>query len=85
MRVRRQEFRQKNNDDVCSENAAAANALRRFNRDVLGKPCLEVNQPEIISAIVNIVQASSAADDRRRKDRVFTYGKDTWRFPRWIG
>ena len=67
MRVRRQEYRQ-NIDDVCSENPAAANALRRFNRDVLGRPRLEVDQPEIISAILNIVQASSAAVDRRRTE-----------------
>ena len=33
MRVRRQEFRH-NIDDVCCENHAAANALRRFNRDM---------------------------------------------------
>ena len=40
MRVRRQEFQQ-NIDDVCSENPAAANALRRFDRDVLRRGLLE--------------------------------------------
>ena len=67
MRKHRQEYRQKI-DDFCSENPAAANDLRSFNRDVTGRPRLEVDQSELLSTIVRIVKASSAADDRRRSE-----------------
>ena len=55
-------------DKVCSASESAANILRQFNRNITGRPRTETDQPELLSTIVNLVQASTAADDRRRTE-----------------
>ena len=51
-------------EKVCSSNQTAASELRNFNRQITGRPRKEVDQPRLISTIVRIAEASSAADDR---------------------
>ena len=51
---------------VCEENKEAASLLRSFSRKEHGRPRIEYDQPELLSTIVKIVEASSATDDRRR-------------------
>ena len=46
----------------------AAKILKNFNRNVTGRPRQELDQPELLSAIVQIVENSSAAHDRRRSE-----------------
>ena len=53
-------------EKVCSSNQTAASELRKFNRKITGRPRKEVSQPGLLSTIVTIVEASSAADDCRR-------------------
>ena len=52
-------------EKVCSENEAAASRIKRFNRTATGRPSKEVDQPELLSTIVRVMEASSA-DDRNR-------------------
>ena len=52
--------------EVCEKNAEVAVTLKSFNRQKTGKPRIEVDQPDLLSAIVKIVEATSATDDRRR-------------------
>ena len=49
---------------VRSENEAAASELKCFNQTATGRPSKVVDQPELLSSIVRVVKASSAADDR---------------------
>ena len=53
-------------EKVCSENEAAASRVKRFNRTATGRPSKEVDQPELLSTIVRVVEASSAVDYLRR-------------------
>ena len=53
---------------VCEENKEAASLLRLFNRKENGRPQIEYDQPELLSTIAKIVEASSATDDRRRME-----------------
>ena len=53
-------------EKVCSENKAAASELQRLNRTATGRPSKEVHQPELLSTIVRVVEASSAVDYLRR-------------------
>ena len=53
---------------VCEENKEAASLLRSFNRKENGRPRIEYDQPELLSTITKIVQASSATDGRRRME-----------------
>ena len=53
-------------EKVCNENVSAASELKRFNRKTTGRPRKEVDQPELLSAIVRVMEASSTAEDRRR-------------------
>ena len=53
-------------EKVCSSNQSAAPQLTKFNQQITGRPRKEVNQPGLLSTIVRIIEASSAADDRRR-------------------
>ena len=43
------------------ENEATASELKGFNRKVTGRPRKEVDQPELLSTIVQVVEASTAA------------------------
>ena len=52
---------------VCAENKEAALLLRSFNRKEHERPRIEYDQPELLSIILKIVEASSATDDRRRE------------------
>ena len=62
---KRHEMREKL-EKMCDDNESAASELKRFNRKTTGRPRKDVDQPELLSAIVRVVEASSAADDRRR-------------------
>ena len=53
---------------VCEENKEAASLLRLFNRKENGRPQIEYDQPELLSTIAKIVEASSATDDRCRME-----------------
>ena len=53
---------------LCDENSKTAERLKSVNRTETGRPHVEINQPDILSAIVNIVGASSATDDRRHSE-----------------
>ena len=53
-------------EKVCSSNQTAASELRDFNRQITGWPRKEIDQPGLLSPIVRIGEASSAADDRCR-------------------
>lgn len=55
-------------DEVCQKDNEAAAVLKSFNRGKTGKPRMEVDQPELLSLIVKIVEATSATDDRRRTE-----------------
>ena len=57
-----------NIDKVCQENRHAATLLKSFSRGKSGRPFVEEDQPELLSAIVKIVEASAATDDRRRSE-----------------
>ena len=46
----------------------AAKSLKPFQRDCPGRPALETDQPGIIEAILDIVLATTATDDRRRTE-----------------
>ena len=47
-------------EKTCTENQATSNILQRHNRQAIGHPRKEVDQPDLSSTIINIVQASSA-------------------------
>ena len=53
---------------MCHENEEAAAFLKSFNRRKTGKPRIEVDQPELLSGIVKIVEAAAATDDRHRTE-----------------
>lgn len=53
-------------DEVCELDPNAAKILKSFNRQTIGRPRIEVENPELLSAIMNIVEATSASDPRRR-------------------
>ena len=55
-------------EKLCENNSDAAGALKSFNRNQVGRPRTEVDQPELLSTIVKLVQNSTAADDRRRTE-----------------
>lgn len=57
---------------MCNEIPEAATVLKTYNREVTGRPRIEVDQPELLKAIVDIVTASSAAQDRRRCEELRT-------------
>ena len=67
MRGKRRDIREAI-EEVCFNNESVSNILKKHNRQVVGKPRKEIDQPDLLSAIVNIVQASSAADDCRRTE-----------------
>ena len=53
---------------MCEDNPGIGLALSSFNRGITGRPRLEVQTPDLLSAIINIVQSSSTADERRRTE-----------------
>lgn len=66
-RKRRHKFRETLNE-LCEENPIIAERLKSFTREETGRPSLEKDQPGILAAIVQIVQATSTADERRRTE-----------------
>ena len=57
---------------VCEENKEATSLLRSLNRKEHGRPRIEYDQPELLSTIVKIVEASSVTDDRQRMEFLCT-------------
>lgn len=51
-------------EKICQENDPISDDLKSFNRQVTGRPRKEADQPELLSTIVKVVEASSAAHDR---------------------
>ena len=49
---------------LCSTDEKAAKILKTNNRGKQGRPRLEVDQPALLSTIINTVQGTSAADNR---------------------
>lgn len=70
-------------EKICQENDPISDDLKSFNRQVTGRPRKEADQPELLSTIVKVVEASSAAHDRWRCENLW-FAKNTWRFTRWI-
>ena len=52
-------------EQLCEEDPKAAEVLKSFNHSMIGRPRIEVHQPDLLSTIVTIVTASSATDNRR--------------------
>ena len=57
---------------VSEKHQDAAEIFRSLSRDALGRPRLEVDQPNLLTTIVDIVQSSSASTDRRRCEMLRT-------------
>lgn len=57
---------------ICTEEESDTSILRPYNWQATGRPNSSKDQPALLSAIVNIVQASTAADDRRRTETLCT-------------
>ena len=55
-----------NVEKLCKEDPNAAKVLKSVNRQIPGRPRIETDQPQLLSTILDIVQASSGADERRR-------------------
>ena len=53
-------------EQASAKNTEVGEILKLMNREVKGRPRCEVDQPDLLSAIVKIAQNNSAADDRRR-------------------
>ena len=68
-RKKRYEMREKIKN-LCSENEAAASEVKRFNRRATRRPSKEVNQPEVLSTIVIVAEASSYINNRRRYEHL---------------
>ena len=51
--------------DICAKDESAAKALKPINREHVGRPRIEDDQPLLLSTILEIVEGSSAADDRQ--------------------
>lgn len=66
----RQRKRRENERKVLKHNPDIAQKLKR--RDVVGRPRLEEDQPELLKTISDIVTHGSATDDRRRSDLLYS-------------
>ena len=55
-------------EKACIENEATSDILQRHNGQATGHPWKEVDHQNCSQQIINIVQASSATDDRRRTE-----------------
>ena len=51
-------------------NEENANALKFMNRGIQGRPRIETDQPQLFSTILDIVQASSSAEEKRKSERI---------------
>ena len=49
---------------MCAKSTKAASVLKDFNRSQQGRPRFEVEQSEVLSTIIKIVQDSTVANDR---------------------
>lgn len=58
-----------NRESVC-KSAETASVLKNFKRSQQGRPRIKVDQPELLSTIIKIVQNSSAINDCRRTECV---------------
>ena len=51
---------------ISEKDEEAGKMLKTFNRKVKGRPRVEVDQPALLSTIVDVVDLNSATDARRR-------------------
>ena len=69
--MRQRELCKKRRDGIqklCDEESKAKETLKSFNRTETGRLRIEVDQPQVLSVIVNIVRASFPTDDRRHSE-----------------
>ena len=55
---------------VSENDKDVASALKSINRGIPGRPRTEVEQPQLLSTIFDIVQASSSADEKCRSETI---------------
>ena len=71
MKKRRRDFRD-SIEKVSAETKTAAKILKPHNCHVGGHPSINYDQPELLSSIIKIVEASTAADDHRHTETLRT-------------
>ena len=67
----RQDFKRKLSV-IAEENPAVGERLKKIRRQEVGRPRVEDDQPDLLKAIVDIVCAGAAADERRRSEKLST-------------
>ena len=70
-RVKRVKFKE-TIKKICEKDEETGKMLKTFNRKVKGRPRVEVDQPGLLSTIVDIVDLDSATDARRRCEMLRT-------------
>ena len=68
MRVKKKKLIKK----ACEEDEKLAKILKSVSRNQVGRPRIEEDQPLVLQTILDIVDASSAAHDRRREPIIKT-------------
>jgi hypothetical protein len=68
MRVKKKKLIKK----ACEEDENLAKILKSISRNQVGRPRIEEDQPQVLQTILDIVDASSAAHDRRREPIIKT-------------
>ena len=63
----RAEFKVKMNK-ICEENPELSETLKKHTNETRGRPRIEADQPDLLAAIINIVQNNTTADERRRSE-----------------
>ena len=55
---------------ACTENPDLAKSFKSFTRGNAGRSTLEQDQPELLAAIIKIVQSKSSGDERRNSEYI---------------
>ena len=72
---RQKKKRQKAKEKIqkaCEVSEEVRNILKPVNRNTIGRPRLETDQPQLLKTILDLVNASSSADARRRTEKLTT-------------
>jgi len=69
-RQRKRRFELKNELSRMAEENPGSSKIAKFARGKMGRPALEEDQPELLSAIKQIASVNSSADDRRRSEAI---------------
>ncbi|CAB4062022.1 unnamed protein product [Lepeophtheirus salmonis] len=54
--------------NLCESNSVAATTLKSINRGIEVRPRFEINQPQLLSTILDIVSSSSSAVEKQRTE-----------------